>query len=146
MAPKRNEDGSSCPCPVLAPRYPCCVPALRTLLLKNHPLLSQVPCPWRRTFSWGRRLSSIWRHRILLTSVPPQHLQRDAAFFTSCPNCRAVLLWSVKQLPPSTPDLDAIQGQVKIFLSSQKLSVEEELSGRNMLRKCAASLGPIHWF
>lgn len=80
------------------------------------------------------------RHCSLLTSVLPRQFQHHATFFTSCPNCRAALLWAVKQRPPSTPDMDAIQGQVKIFLPSHQLM--EETSGRNRLRKFAASPGP----
>lgn len=79
-----------------------------------------------------------------MTSIPSGQFQHGAAFFTSCPSCCAVLPWAVKQLPPSTLDLDAIQGQVKIFLPSHDLS--EETSGRITLRKWAASLGPISGF
>lgn len=105
-----------------------------------HPQLSQVPCQWWRTFSWNMRQSAIERRCSFLTSVLPQHFQHHAASFTSCPNCCVALLGAIKQLPPSTPDMDAIQGQVKIFLPSHK--VVEETSGRNRLRKSAASLGP----
>lgn len=104
------------------------------------PPLSQVPCQWWRTFSWNMRQSAIERHCSLLTSILPRQFQHQAAFFTSCPNCCAALLGAVKQLPPSTPDMNAIQGQVKIFLPSHKLM--EETSGGNRLRKLAAPLGP----
>lgn len=104
------------------------------------PRLSQVPCQWWRTFSWNMRQSAIERHCSLLTSILPRQFQHHAAFFTSCPNCCAALLGAVKQLPPSTPDMNAIQGQVKIFLPSQKLM--EETSGGNRLRKLAAPPGP----
>ena len=40
-------------------------------------------------------------------------------------------LIAVKQLPPSTPDLDAIHGQVKMFLPSHNFLE----SGRNLLKK-----------
>ena len=124
-------DAFFCSCPVLPHQNLYWATALMTLLFRPSltPPLSQVPCQWWRTFSWNMRQSAIERHCSLLTSILPRQFQHQAAFFTSCPNCCAALLGAVKQLPPSTPDMNAIQGQVKIFLPSHKLM--EETSGGN---------------
>lgn len=108
--------------------------------LENHLLLPWIPQLLVETIQVGRRVNSIWRSCNLLTSIPPWQFLCDTAFFTSCPNCCAVLPWAVKQLPPSTPDLNAIQGQVKIFLFSQRLL--EESSRRSMLGNVQRPRGP----